>query len=97
MWFKIFSKKGDPGQRMSGIPPHSGRRTLTKRFTMKLTAQSEMKMETGCRPAGRRHRRVSQASWWFGQMRRAAEHASPAETGTGQRVEQRALLLGMEN
>jgi len=63
---------------------------------MKLTAQSEMKMETGCRPAGRRHRRVSQASWWFGQMRRAVEHASPAETRTDRREEQRALPLGAQ-
>ncbi len=53
---------------------------------MKLTEQSEMKMETGCRPVSRRYRRVSQASWWFGQMRRAVEQACP---GGNQKEERR--------
>jgi hypothetical protein len=60
---------------------------------MKLTEQSELKMETGCRPVSRRYRRVSQANWWFGQMRRAVEHATPSEPARA-RVEQRALRLG---
>ncbi|HEY1172061.1 MAG TPA: hypothetical protein VGH19_11875 [Verrucomicrobiae bacterium] len=44
---------------------------------MKLTEQSELKLETGCRPVSRRYRKVSQANWWFGQMRRAVEQACP--------------------
>jgi hypothetical protein len=46
---------------------------------MKLTEQSELKMETGCRPVSRRYRKISQANWWFGQMRRAVEQACPSE------------------
>jgi hypothetical protein len=61
---------------------------------MKLTEQSELKVETaGCRPVSRRQRRVSQASWWFGQMRRAVEHACPGEAAPERRVEQRVLPL----
>ncbi|MGV3757245.1 MAG: hypothetical protein ACO1QS_17840 [Verrucomicrobiota bacterium] len=62
---------------------------------MKLTEQSELKMETaGCRPVSRRYRRISQANWWFGQMRRAVEHAAPEEVGpTTRRVEQKVLPL----
>jgi len=60
---------------------------------MKLTAQSELKVSNGCRPVSRRQRRVSQASWWFGQMRRAVEHACPGEGAPERRVEQRVLPL----
>ena len=60
---------------------------------MKLTEQSEIKMETECRPVSRRYRRVSQASWWFGQMRRAADHASPGEMGQTRRMEQGGVAL----
>jgi len=65
-----------------------------KRFTMKLTEQSEIKLETGCRSsAGRRQRRMSQASWWFGQMRRAVDKACPGESSPERRVEQRVMSL----
>ncbi len=60
---------------------------------MKLTEQSEMKVETGCQPVSRRYRRVSQANWWFGQMRGAVEHVAPGEPARA-RVEQRTLPLG---
>ncbi len=63
---------------------------------MKLTEQSELKMETGCRPVSRRYRRISQANWWFGQMRRAVEHAAPSEA-VRTRVEQKVLPLGTGN
>jgi len=73
---------------------------------MKLTEQSEMKSRLHrrayeCATASRARkaslRRVSQASWWFGQMRRAADHASPGETSQARRSEQGGLALGMEN
>jgi hypothetical protein len=67
---------------------------IIKRITMKLTEQSELKMETaGCRPVSRRYRRISQANWWFGQMRRAVEQACPSETGPARRGEQKVLPL----
>jgi hypothetical protein len=46
---------------------------------MKLTEQSELKMETNCRSASRSYRKISQANWWFGQMHRAVERACPSE------------------
>jgi len=60
---------------------------------MKLTEQSELKMEASCRPANRRYRRISQASWWFGQMHRAVEKACPSDTPASRRVEQPMLPL----
>jgi hypothetical protein len=60
---------------------------------MKLTEQSELKMEKVCRPASRRYRRISQASWWFGQMHRAVEKACPGDMPPTHRVEQRVLPL----
>jgi hypothetical protein len=64
---------------------------------MKLTEQSELKMETaGCRPVSRRYRRISQANWWFGQMRRAVEQACPSEGTESRRREQRVLPLVTE-
>ncbi|MCD6051884.1 MAG: hypothetical protein K0Q55_3293 [Verrucomicrobia bacterium] len=63
---------------------------------MKLTEQSEMKVGTGCQPVSRRYRRISQANWWFGQMRRAVEQACPSEV-TRVRVEQRVLPLAEGN
>jgi hypothetical protein len=74
---------------------------------MKLTEQSELKMESRshrrayeCSTTSRERKaslqRVSQASWWFGQMRRAVEHACPAERRPARRVEQRVLPLGAQ-
>lgn len=63
---------------------------------MKLTEQSELKMETGCKPASRRYRKISQANWWFGQMRRAVDHANPGESAPSRRVVQRVLPLAEE-
>ncbi|HEY1174379.1 MAG TPA: hypothetical protein VGH19_23640 [Verrucomicrobiae bacterium] len=62
---------------------------------MKLSEQSELKMEVGCRPVSRRNRKISQASWWFGQMRRAVEQACPSEVSKA-RVEQRVMPLAAE-
>ena len=61
---------------------------------MKLTEQSELKMETGCRPVARRYRRISQSNWWFTQMRRAVNGACPTEQGPERRVVQKVLPLG---
>lgn len=62
---------------------------------MKLTEQSELKMETECRPVARRYRRISQANWWFAQMRRAANGACPTEPdGERRSVQRRLPLLG---
>ncbi len=60
---------------------------------MKLREQSELKLETGCRPVSRRYRRVSQANWWFGQMRRAVEQACPSEGRESRQGEQKVWPL----
>lgn len=46
---------------------------MNERHDMKLSNQIEMSMNTKCRPLVRRQRRLSRASWWFAQMRRAVD------------------------
>jgi len=50
---------------------------------MKLNEQSELNIQSTCRPTTRRQRRTASATWWFSQMRRAVDGAGACGTESG--------------